>query len=116
MLGGKQIPVISALEDTLVCQGIQFVMKVSVAAGLIGLTDRLRVFFNNRMISDLGLISYEVYLVHTNILTPPGKGISGMIEFIMITLFGGWIIHGLTERIRKNFYTKRLRMKLTYEQ
>lgn len=101
LLGCKQIPVIRALEDTLVWQGIQLVMKVSVATGLIGLTDQLRVLFNNRMISGIGLISYELYLVHINILTLLGKGISGMIEFLIITLFGAWIIHWMTKGIRK---------------
>ena len=99
LLGCKQIPVIRALEDTAMWQGIQLVMKVSVAVAFIGATYRLRRVFDNQMIRIIGSISYELYLLHVNILSFPSRGL--VVEFVAISLLGAWLVHWMTECIGK---------------
>lgn len=99
LLGCKQISEIRALEDTAMWQGIQLVMKVSVAVAFIGATYRLRHVFNNQMIRIIGSISYELYLVHINILSFPSRGL--VVEFVAISLLGAWLVHWMTESIGK---------------
>lgn len=101
LLGLKQVSAIRVFEDTAIWWGIQLIMKVSVAIALIGMVYVQRSFFNNRMVSSIGLISYEIYLVHINILFLPSTGIIGIIEFLTLSLCGASMIHWMTERIGK---------------
>lgn len=93
LLGCKQMPAIRAMENTAVWKEIQLVMKVSIALATIGLIYKIKSIFNNRFISVLGLISYEIYLVHYQLLELPLKGFVGMLIFVTVSIFGAWLIH-----------------------
>lgn len=101
LLAFKQLSLIRELEGLMIWQGIQLMMKLSVAVALIGITYILRVIFNNRFIDVMGVLSFEVYLIHINILSLPNNGIIGMSEFIIVTVLGAWIMHCMVESIKK---------------
>lgn len=101
LLSCKQIPTVRMLEDSVVWQGIQLVMKVSAAISIIALIYRIKVMFINGTIYFVGSISYELYLVHFQILGLLNNGIIGIIAFATISLLGSWTIFKLTEKIRK---------------
>lgn len=103
LLGCKQVPAIRALENTAMWYGIQLLMKISVAIAFIGLTYKFSAVFNNRMILNIGLVSYELYLVHYQLLSLPSRGIAGILGFVTISLLGAWMIHGLVAEIRNRF-------------
>lgn len=103
LLGCKQVPAIRALENAAMWYGIQLMMKISVAIAFIGLTYKFSAVFNNRMILNIGLVSYELYLVHYQLLSLPSRGIAGILGFVTISLLGAWIIHRLVAEIRNRF-------------
>ena len=103
LLGCKQMPAIRALENTVVWYGIQLMMKVSVAIAIIGLIFKFSAVFMNRMLMNVGLVSYELYLVHYQLLSLPGRGIVGILVFDVISLLGAWLIHRLVAGIRDRF-------------
>lgn len=100
LLGCKQVPAIRALENTAMWYGIQLMMKISVAIAFIGLIYKFSAFFKNRMLMNVGLVSYELYLVHYQLLSLPGRGIVGILVFDAISLLGAWLIHRLVAEIR----------------
>ena len=100
LLGCKQVPAIRALENTAMWYGIQLVMKISVAIAFIGLIYKFSAVFKNRMFMNVGLVSYELYLVHYQLLSLPGRGIVAILVFDAISLLGAWLIHRLVAEIR----------------
>ena len=64
LLGCKQVPAIRVFENTAMWYGIQLMMKISVAIAFIGLIYKFSTVFKNSMLMNVGLVSYELYLVH----------------------------------------------------
>lgn len=89
----KQVPFVRALEGSMEWQLIQLIMKVSASLVIIGLSYKFEVLVNNRMIGFIGGISYEIYLVHYQILWMPNTVNLGIIGFITITLIGAYLLH-----------------------
>lgn len=100
LLGCKQMPAIRSMENTAIWYGIQLIIKDSIAIAIIGLVYKFSALFQNRMLMNVGLVSYEVYLVHYQLLSLPARGIVGMLIFVTISLLGAWMIHRLVAGIR----------------
>ena len=73
-----------------------------LAVALISMTDRRRMLADNSILKALGLISYEVYLVHVFTLSLlRGTSWSALI-FVGATLIGAWGFHMIFERFIKH--------------
>ena len=73
-----------------------------LAVALISTTDRWRRLADNSTLKALGLISYEVYLVHVFTLGLLQGTLWSAIIFVGITLIGAWSLHMIFERFIKH--------------
>lgn len=103
----KQIPHIRGMEGTVIYSLIQLILKFSLGLSIILFSWRL---FNNRkkyvFLSFMGMISYELYLVHCKMLLIPREypDIVGIFSFWAISILLSWILYYLD-----NYISKRLK-------
>lgn len=84
MLALKQIDIIRALPQ-IIFNIIQLLIKLPAAIGICSCIIKILSKFNLRFLQLVGLISYELYLVHGNILTNVPVSLPGEIYFIIMT-------------------------------
>lgn len=100
LLGLKQFPLLRSIEDSLIWYGLQLMMKMALAIAILGLTQRLQVLMNNKMILMVGGISYEFYLIHYRLLHLPVMGIGGMMIFLIVTVVASKAINWVTKKAK----------------
>lgn len=101
ILASKQVPMVRDLEDSLVWYALQLIMKVFFAIVILGMSQKLQWMMKSKLITMLGIISYEFYLIHMRLLKLPQRGILGMIAFIGLSLLLSGTINLLIRKLKR---------------
>ena len=105
----KQIPVVRNIQNNLIWNIIQLIMKLSFAFLIILLTYKYQKVFTNIMLKILGNASFEFYIVHYSRLlnlVNSENYILGMMLFVIFTFILSELLYIITKKVKKEIEYK----------
>lgn len=101
MLALKQNPIIRELEGSIIYNVIQLILKLTLGLGLCIVLCRLNKYINTKFLLWTGLMSYEIYLVHCNMLffVRFDNQWLGIILFYIMTIIGSYFLYTISNKI-----------------
>lgn len=100
MLAIKQIPVVRESPD-LIYKAVQLSLKALIAMAFIILSFQVGKFISLESFQRLGLISFELYLIHGIVLGVVKITYIGMLIFVTASIAIAWIFHLMTGEIKR---------------
>lgn len=96
----KQLPIVRSSPQVLY-NFVELMIKTPCGLGIMGLACQLSQKVSMRMFEWIGMISYELYIIHGYVLWKMAINWRGMVTFITLS-FGGAILFGLLFNRTKN--------------
>ena len=72
-----------------------------IAIGILAFGKNFGVFFENRILMLIGMISYEIYLIHAFTLSIIKTSIINILIFIIITYVFAYILHIGIDKVKR---------------
>ena len=99
-MGITQIPAVKELPFLL--QNVLSLFTVfPLAIAVLSLTNRYRWFVNNWVLKQIGIVSFEIYLVHAFTLEKLQMSLSSFAAFLAVTTIGVWLLHIVLRKVNR---------------